>query len=245
MEQIKLKALCVKSIDYRDNDNLITLIALGKGKISAVVKGSKKPQSKLRFSASPFCFGEYILTVGKTGKYTVTGCDLIDSFYKIREDIEKYYCASVILEILNKFIRELPNDKLLLSALRSLKNICYDEKNMTVALCEFMYEAIVLSGYNLPKIECKVCSSKENLFFDTFCLDFVCKLHKMNKGIVLSASEVEGLTDIYNGDFSKLNNYPNNIILNILYILSTFFSLISEEKFRTINSYFDLLKGKI
>lgn len=243
MEQIKVKALCIKCIDYRDNDSLITLAALEKGKLTAIVKGSKKQQSKLRYSASPFCFGEYILSLSKNGKYTVIGCDMVDSFYKIREDIDKFYSASVALEIVDKNIREQPNDKLILTAIRTCKAICYDEKSIEAALIEFACDAIIISGYCLPKICCKVCGRKENLYFDTSALDFVCKIHKMNKGILLSENEVYGLSYAYEGDFSRLDKLERSIKLNVLFLIMTYFEQICDEKYKTLKSFFDIIKN--
>ncbi len=242
MEQIKLRALCVRSIDYKDNDSLITLASLEKGKIVATVRGSKKQRSKLRFSASLFCFGDYILNVSSSGKYTVTGCDLIDGFYPLREDIEKFYMASIIAEILEKNLLVLPNDKLLYTAIKGLKEVAYEGKDDLTALIEFCYNALVISGYSMPNVECKTCKTSENLYFDTVNYDFVCKLHKVNKGIIVGVNEVEGLKCVLNYEYEKLETLPKNAKLNILYLIVTYFELIGEHKYKTLQAYFDILK---
>lgn len=242
MEQIKLRALCVRSIDYKDNDSLITLASLEKGKIVASVRGSKKQRSKLRFSASLFCFGEYILNVSQNGKYTVVGCDLIDGFYPLREDVERFYEASIIAEILEKNLLVLPNDKLIYTAIKGLKEIAYEEKDDLTSLIEFCYNALIISGYTLPSVECKTCRSLENLYFDTISYDFVCKLHKSNKGILVGSKEVEGLRLVANYEYEKLSCFPKNVKLNILYLIVTYFALIGEHKYKTLSAYFDILK---
>ena len=100
--EVRIKGLCIRNIDYKDNDSLITIASLERGKILATVRGSKKQTSRLRFSASLFCFADYILNQSNSGRYVVTGCDLIDSFLPLREDIDKFYLASIMLEILDK-----------------------------------------------------------------------------------------------------------------------------------------------
>ena len=47
MEKEKtLDCLCIKSIDYKDNDKLVTLYAFGEGKITCLLRGVKKSKAK-------------------------------------------------------------------------------------------------------------------------------------------------------------------------------------------------------
>lgn len=74
----KLNALCVRVVDYKDNDRLITLCTAEKGKILVKATGVKNPKAKLKFAASPLCFGEYIVVENK-GRYTLKGCEAYDN----------------------------------------------------------------------------------------------------------------------------------------------------------------------
>ncbi len=239
--EVKIKAICIKSIDYKDNDSLITLASLERGKILATVRGSKKQTSRLRFSASLFCFGEYILNVSKSGRYTVTGCDLIDSFIPIREDIIKFYLASIMLEILEKNLVT-PNDKLILQTIKSIKALCYNEQEEVCATIENVYKSMLISGYGFPKVECKVCGKKSELYFDESSLDFVCKSHKVNKGVLLKDAVIQGLGYIYEGNFDKLEDFDLSTRQNILYLLVIYFEQIADINIKTYKSYFDLVK---
>lgn len=239
--EVKIKAICIKSIDYKDNDSLITLASLERGKILATVRGSKKQTSRLRFSASLFCFGEYILNVSKSGRYTVTGCDLIDSFIPIREDIIKFYLASIMLEILEKNLVT-PNDKLILQTIKSIKALCYNEQEEVCATIENVYKSMLISGYGFPKVECKVCGKKSELYFDESSLDFVCKAHKVNKGVLLKDAVIQGLGYIYEGNFDKLEDFDLSTRQNILYLLVIYFEQIADINIKTYKSYFDLVK---
>ena len=59
--EVKVNALVIKAVDYKDNDRILTLYSLEKGKITAGIKGVKKAGAKLKFASEPFCFAEYIL----------------------------------------------------------------------------------------------------------------------------------------------------------------------------------------
>lgn len=149
MDIVSYDSLCLKSIDYKDDDKLITLYCAEKGKITAVAKGVKKPKAKLKFCASPMCFGKYYLCA-KSGRYTVTGCDVIDGFFSITENIVKFYCAGCILEVLDKFSPEGDfNLKLFTYSLTTLNTIAYksEEKDCEVILTDYLKGCTTLLGF--------------------------------------------------------------------------------------------------
>jgi DNA repair protein RecO (recombination protein O) len=124
VDGIKVRAIACGSKDYKESDKLVTLCSVEEGKITVLLKGCRKPTSKLRFAHAPFCFGEYIL-VERGGFYTVTGCTPIDQFTGLSYDIDKFYAGSVILECLTKFTREGENiARPLVKALEYLKTLC-------------------------------------------------------------------------------------------------------------------------
>ena len=152
METLEVEALCLKSIDYKDNDKLLTLYASGVGKLLVNAKGCKKPKAKLKFAASVLCFGHYYLTKTSSG-YTLTGCDLYDSFYDLATDIEKFYAASVVLEILDKMgMEEDYNNNLFLMALKCLKELAYETKNPKSCLYGYLKLILEALGYECNAI---------------------------------------------------------------------------------------------
>lgn len=85
----KIKALVLRAADFKENDKLLLLYCGEYGKITASIRGVKKPGAKLKFAAEPFCFGEFMLSV-KDGRYAVTNCTEIESFF---------LCAATLLHI--------------------------------------------------------------------------------------------------------------------------------------------------
>ena len=58
----KIKALVLRAADFKENDKLLLLYCGEYGKITASIRGVKKPGAKLKFAAEPFCFGEFMLS---------------------------------------------------------------------------------------------------------------------------------------------------------------------------------------
>jgi DNA repair protein RecO (recombination protein O) len=168
----KYNALVLRAIDYKDNDKLLTLFAAGKGKMTAAIKGVKKPTAKLKFAAEPFCFAEYVFAQ-RGGRYTVISAYLHDGFYPLREDIAKFYAASSVLEICDKLLPEdMPGDELFAHAIHALGEICKStestestessqstESNEGFALLSFLLAALSCAGYGIDTGDCPDCGS--------------------------------------------------------------------------------------
>ncbi|MGN0771630.1 MAG: DNA repair protein RecO [Christensenellales bacterium] len=155
MDYFDADCLCLRTIDYKDNDKLLTLYAPEKGKISAVAKGCKSPKAKLKYAASPLCFGHYYFSV-KGGRYVLTGCDCYDSFFDVISDMEKYCCAMVVVETLDKCQMEGQYEHdLYVSCLNALRRLKGQVDNAEAFAVEFLASAIELLGYKRQKMNLK------------------------------------------------------------------------------------------
>lgn len=246
MEQEKpLDCLCIKSIDYKENDKLITLYAFGEGKITASLKGVKKPKAKLKFAGTLLCFGKYYFT-GRNGFYSVIGCDLVDNFYGIWTDIDKYYTALCTLEILDKVAedREI-GDKLALITLKFLNEICYKSENIFLSFAIFLNKTIKILGYNLSPY-CINCGEENlhNVYYSFVRSALVCEDCKDSTSLRLS-NELADFVKILNSD-----DVTSGIDLSqeeLLTLIKIFFNIICKnlaKKFKTFEEY-NLFYNKI
>ena len=103
--EIKTEAIVLQTVDYKDNDKLLTLFSPSLGKITAGIRGVKKPTAKLAFAAQPFCFAEYVLAE-RGGRYTVTSAYLHESFFSLRTDIVRFYAACAAAEVCRAILPE-------------------------------------------------------------------------------------------------------------------------------------------
>ena len=162
--EIKVNALVLKSVDYKDNDKMLTLFSVEKGLLSAGVKGVKRAGAKLRFCAQPFCFAEYVLSV-KNDRYTVIGATEIESFYNVRLDVLNYYAGSLILEFLAKQCAEgEQNEPLFVHSITYLKKIAFGEIKAKHNAVQFLVRAFELIGYGFSFKSCIDCGGELNGF---------------------------------------------------------------------------------
>ncbi len=174
--ECKVDALVLRTVDYGENDKMLTLFTLQSGKLSAAAKGVRKAGAKLRFAAQPFCFAEYVLAQ-KGERNTVISASLTDGFYALREDIEKYYAAASLCGICDRLLMDgIVNEQFFLYAVNALREMC--ETDAVLALITFCLRALELSGYMLDLYACAGCGAvlEGKVFFDTqdgcfYCAD--------------------------------------------------------------------------
>ncbi len=173
---IKVNALMLRAVDYNENDKILTLLSAEHGKITAGIKGVKKPNAKLKFAAQPFCFAEYILA-RRGDKYTVINCSECESFYDLRTDINKFYAASAVIEAACALTYEGDECAEIFSAcVRTLSEMCAGEERLP--LIEFLVFALRKSGYGIALDNCAECGAelinKDKLRFDMDAGAFTC-----------------------------------------------------------------------
>ena len=147
--EIKTEAIVLQTIDYKDNDKLLTLFSPTLGKITAGARGVKKPKAKLAFSVQPFCFAEYILAE-KGGRYTVTNAYLHESFFSLRYDITRFYAACAAAEICRCVLQENERyESLFIALIECLKALSLGGDDPAEAVVGFILIALRESGYPL------------------------------------------------------------------------------------------------
>ncbi|MBQ8291628.1 MAG: DNA repair protein RecO [Clostridia bacterium] len=166
--EVKTEAIVLKTVDYKDNDKLLTLFSPTLGKITAGARGVKKPKAKLAFSAQPFCFAEYVLAE-KGGRYTVTAAYLHESFFELRADISRYFAACACAEVCREL--SLENERyegMFIAFIELLKALCMTEEDEAEALISFLLIALSESGYPLDLSYLEECGGDigEKLWFD-------------------------------------------------------------------------------
>ena len=172
----KLSGIVLGGVNFGENDKILNVFTLEQGVVSAKIKGVKKAGAKLKFASEPFCFAEFVF-MKKANMRTVIGASLLDSFYPVREDIFRYFCAGSVVEFIKKFYREeIVSKTTFMLAVNALKQIAYGD-NPKSSLIEFLLHALNPAGYALYLNACAGCDGKmdKEVFFDYRRGAFFCK----------------------------------------------------------------------
>ena len=166
--EIKTEAIVLQSIDYKDNDKLLTLFSPALGKITVGARGVKKPKAKLSFAAQPFCFAEYVLA-SKGGRYTLTGAYLYESFFSLRCDVVRFYAACAMAELCLAILYGSESyESMFVGLIEGLKSLALLEEDPAEAVSAFALIALRESGYPIDLGFFEECDGEigERIWFD-------------------------------------------------------------------------------
>ena len=211
MEQTKVKAIVISSMDYKEKDKLVTLFTLEQGIVSVLFKSVKNFNAKLKPAKEIMTFGDFIFAVGKFK--TVTSVEIIDSFYDITKDIKKYYAVCGIFDIIKSALpagEASPN--LFINTLKSLKLLAYTNTDSVLVLCKFMLSAFDIFGYKITFDKCSICGQKllVHKMFNFSHGDITCYGCKSMGSIELSDGVYSVMRIISMTDFEKLSTLKLN-----------------------------------
>ena len=232
----KLNGLVIAKTDYGENDRIVKIFTLEEGTLSATLKGVKRAGAKLKFASEPFCFAEFTFSE-RSGRRTVTGASLKESFYPVREDVTKFFAAGAIVEFIRKFAREdITSPRLFYAAIEGLKQTAYENCSPRLALCRFLLSALEISGYALNTDGCFNCGKEiENrAFFDPFSGGFLCENCFNGEGREINVSTYFALKKIAGNQAATEEE-----TLFALRLLDFYIKNKTEEK---LNSMQELLK---
>jgi len=157
---LTVQAIVLRYADYREADRMLTLFSLERGKISAAVKGVRKSTAKLRNAAEIFTYGEYVLAQSK-GRYTVAQFNPINTFFDLRNDMDKLSSGVLLLNICEETIMEDSTEpQLFVLLLRCLEQICYGKSTVLDVLSVFLLKYCEESGYAPVLHTCVHCGAK-------------------------------------------------------------------------------------
>ena len=221
-EELKTKAIVVRAVPYHETDMIVTLVSPEYGKLTATARGCLKPKAKLRYAAEPMNFGDYLLG-GKNGRYIIADCSQIESFSSVTTDIDRYYAASLTLEVLAKLTLDQPEPALFVDALSTLHDLAYSDKDTDEVVTDFLLAVLHDNGSDLDFAHCNVC--KCDLLGDAFfdIADGIVCAHCKDFGAVLIDAVSRAYLSGENRNIShELKARANMLVADILYnILGT------------------------
>lgn len=227
MATTKVKGIVLGGTNYKEKDKLVRLFTLENGKMTVTMRGVRGDKAKLKFAKEVFCFGEYIIEEGKTN--IVTSVDVIDSFYGISQNIEKYYEGCAILDIVDKFSSE-ANPQLFIEVVKALKSLCYDNLPKYYVIDKFLLNFLNNMGYFFMTDKCSSCGA--TLGGRYLNLDFgelVCPACKSASCIQVSDACYGGMRILSQTDYDKLST----VKLGGMGEVQTFNVLAKDYEWRT------------
>ena len=174
-------AINLKSYNLSEADKIVVMYSKDKGLIKGVAKGVKKPKSKLGARMDIFVANTIMLHKGRSLN-RICQADVINTFQKSRQDIDKVFYSMYVAEIVNCFGHEDDPDSpivydLLYKTLNTITN-AQSKVEVLLAVIKFQLKIMIESGFSIELTSCLHCQKEikdETLYFVPRMGGIICK----------------------------------------------------------------------
>lgn len=162
-EPIKLKGLIVRQVNYGEYDKMLTVLTEEYGKISVSARGVRSMKSKNRAACELLCFDEFVLSRTHGEVYSLSQCECIESFFRLRSDCVRLALGIYMAEVSGHLAPEDMTQclKILLNSLYMLQDETHD-----VFMMKLIFDMKILSasGFSPALTACVSCGSTNGPF---------------------------------------------------------------------------------
>lgn len=153
-------AINLKSYNLSESDKIIVMYSKEKGLIRGVAKGVKKPKSKLGARMDLLVANTLMLHKGRNLD-TICQAEVLNSFYKTRQDIDKICYSMYVTEVVHNFgIEEDPCSAAIYDLLYKTLNTISKASNkveILLAVIKFQLKMMIESGFSIEFDKCLCC----------------------------------------------------------------------------------------
>jgi len=172
MSTYKTKAIVLRENDYINADRLFYIYTQSQGKVTLMVKGGKKIQSKLTPHLQNFSVTNLLIVKGRTFD-RLASSQILQNYQDIKNNFEKIAIAYNFLELVDKLTHVHHPDEKIFDLLVEYLEVLNDNNLDTIQLKNlsnyFTVRFLGLLGYSLQLYNCLYCKKKiesnENYFY--------------------------------------------------------------------------------
>lgn len=240
------EAINIKNYPLNDNDSIVVMFSKQKGLMKAVAKGVKRPKSKLGARVQMFIANQLMLLEGKNLD-TIAQAQSINTFSKIRNDLDKLSYSMYVAELVNNFCSNNYNKDENCSEIYDLIYATYDKiatsatkEEIIFTTLKFQIKLMNFLGWGLDFKYCSKCQKNIEDDLNQSCLysyslnSFLCnKCSDDINGIKIHNKIRLFLAELSNTSYLKKTKYDDLVNFAVL-----------EKCFLFMKKYIDNLNNK-
>ncbi|NLX76119.1 MAG: DNA repair protein RecO [Clostridiaceae bacterium] len=177
MAYVKTRGMVVREVKVGDYDKILTVVTEDLGRISVSARGVRRSGNRCSAGTQIFSYCDWVLYKGKN-TYILNSCEIINSFYEIRQDMTLLAHAAYMLQLIHDTSYEnQPAKDRLTVLLHALENLLQKNRTPSLVTRVFALKTVQLMGYVPIVSGCCLCETREtdNIYFSFERCGFVCE----------------------------------------------------------------------
>lgn len=149
--------LVIKYSDYKESDRILSVLTVERGFMTLTARGCRKKNTSMSAACEICVYSEFVI-YKRCGVYNVSTATVLESFYPIREEYDKFESAEQVLHM-TRILTYLTHswDNAFKLCYHTLSFIAYTDNNpIDLELC-FAVKFLKLAGYQPKLLNCVLC----------------------------------------------------------------------------------------
>ncbi|NMA85915.1 MAG: DNA repair protein RecO, partial [Tissierellia bacterium] len=156
----RTEGIVLKEMRFKETSKILTIYSRKHGKIHVMARGAYRPKSQLIANTQHFSYNNYYLYKGRNFYY-INQAEIIDSFYSIRENLNRLMYGSYLLELTEvSNLEEEANEKLFLLLRKGLMVLSQLDRDFLKFVLAYELKYISFLGYRPFLDKCVSCGNE-------------------------------------------------------------------------------------
>lgn len=242
---LKTDGLVVRQVNYKDNDQILTVLTKEHGLMTLKARGVRSRSSRLKGACQLLAYSEFTVFENR-GFHTIDEANAIQMFPELRTDIELLSLASYFAQVAEVLSQEdMPNPELLSLTLNALYALCRRLCTPELVKAAFELRAACLGGYTPELSGCAVCGDPEPDRFDVRGGILCCASCSAGEGLRLPVSpgSLAAMRYLVSCDAKRLFAFrlESRAVKELCDLAETYLQTQLERGFYTLDFYKSLL----
>lgn len=242
---LKTDGLVVRQVNYKDNDQILTVLTKEHGLMTLKARGVRRRSSRLKGACQLLAYSEFTVFENR-GFHTIDEANAIQMFPELRTDIELLSLASYFAQVAEVLSQEdMPNPELLSLTLNALYALCRRLCTPELVKAAFELRAACLGGYTPELSGCAVCGDPEPDRFDVRGGILCCASCSAGEGLRLPVSpgSLAAMRYLVSCDAKRLFSFrlEGRAVKELCDLAETYLQTQLERGFYTLDFYKSLL----
>lgn len=155
----RTEAIVLARLDYGEADRIVTLFTPRRGKLRVIVKGARKPLSRLGPHLDFFCRSTLLLAKGRELDI-VSDAATIEPHERLRTDLDALGHASHMAEMVNRLTEDRQENEAIFDLLAQSLRLLEDGVDPWLVTRHFEWALLALLGYRPELYRCVSCGAE-------------------------------------------------------------------------------------
>ncbi|MFZ0544837.1 MAG: DNA repair protein RecO [Candidatus Promineifilaceae bacterium] len=237
----RTEAIVLRRSDFGEADRMLTLFSREYGKVQAIAKGARKPQTRKSGHVELFMRTNFLIAKGKNIDI-VTQAELVEAYAALREDLVRTTYASYLVELLDRFTAEEDRDLRKYNLLADALGWFNTTDNLLLAARYYELRLLSLAGFQPQFFNCVSCAEpiqEQDQYFSAELGGLLCpnchQADRRARAITPSAVKVLRYLQSHNWETVKALQLRRDLHTELENVLHYYLTYLLERELKSVD----------